>query len=84
MTRTLLELRKSVDQLISYHGADAPVAAWIFTKDDVIDFPDIVGEKSNISEEVANKVIKNLDDYDPIYTEILDFIDGDLREVGAL
>ena len=81
MTRTLLELRKSVDQLISYHGADAPVAAWIFTKDDVIDFPD--GEY-NVSEEVANKVINSLDDYDHIYTEIFDCIDGELRGVGAV
>jgi hypothetical protein len=81
MTRTLLELRKSVDQLINYHGADAPVAAWIFTKDDVIDFPD--GEY-NVSEEVANKVINSLDDYDHIYTEIFDCIDGELRGVGAM
>tara|TARA_B100000003_G_scaffold124853_1_gene111848 strand:+ start:412 stop:657 length:246 start_codon:yes stop_codon:yes gene_type:complete len=81
MTRTLLELRKSVDQLINYHGADAPVAAWIFTKEDVIDFPD--GEY-NVSEELANKVINSLDDYDHIYTEIFDCIDGELREVGAM
>ena len=84
MTRTLLELRKSVDQLINYHGADAPVAAWIFTKDDVIDYPDVVGEKFNISDELANKVINSLDDYDHIYTEIFDCIDGELREVGAM
>ena len=81
MTRTLLELRKSVDQLINYHGADAPLAAWIFTKEDVIDFPD--GEY-NVSEELANKVINSLDDYDHIYTEIFDCIDGELREVGAM
>ena len=81
MTRSLLELRKSVDQLINYHGADAPVAAWIFTKEDVIDFPD--GEY-NVSEELANKVINSLDDYDHIYTEIFDCIDGELREVGAM
>jgi len=76
MTRTLIELRKSVNQLIQQHGKDAPVAAWIFTKDDVIDFPD--GEY-NVSEELANKVINSLDDYDHIYTEIFDVIDRELH-----
>ena len=84
MTRTLIELRKSVDQLIKHHGKDAPVAAWVFTKDDVIDYPDCVGEKSNISEDVANKVILNLDDYDHIYTEIFDVIEAELHGVGAM
>ena len=84
MTRTLLELRKEIDDLIRQQGKDASVAAWIFTKDDVVDYPDVVGEKFNISDELANKVIKNLDDYDHIYTEIFDCIDGELREVGAM
>ena len=84
MTRTLKELRKSVEKLIQYHGENAPVAAWIFTKDDVVDYPDCVGEKSNISEEVANKVIENLDDYDHIYSEIFDVIEAELRGVGAM
>lgn len=81
MTRTLIELRKSVDKLIQQHGKDAPVAAWVFTKDDVIDFPD--GE-NNVSDNVANKIIENLDDYDHIYSEIFDVIDGELREVGVM
>ena len=84
MTRTLLQLRKSVEKLIQYHGENAPVAAWIFTKDDVVDYPDGVGEKSNISVEVANKVIRNLDDYDHIYSEIFDVIESELRGVGAM
>jgi len=84
MTRTLKELRKSVEKLIQYHGENAPVAAWVFTKDDVVDYPDCVGEKSNISMDVGDKVIRNLDDYDHIYTEIFNCIDEELREMGAM
>ena len=81
MTRTLAELRQRIDQLIQQQGEQSPVAAWVFTKEDVLDYPD--GE-FNIKEEVAVKVINNLDDYDHVYTEIFDCIDDELREMKVM
>ena len=81
MTRTLLELRKAVENLIQQQGGSAPVAAWIYTKEDVMDYPD---DDVNVTESVAYKVIENLDDYDHIYTEIFDCIDEELRQLSVL
>ena len=81
MTRTLDELRQAINQLIARQGEHAPVAAWIYTKDDVLDYPD---DEVTVTEEVANKVIENLDQYDHIYTEIFDCIDEELRQVEVL
>jgi len=81
MTRTLAELRQAINQLIARQGEHAPVAAWIYTKDDVLDYPD---DEVTVTEEVANKVIENLDQYDHIYTEIFDCIDEELRQVEVL
>lgn len=80
MTRTLSELRQAVEQMIQRQGENAPVAAWIYTKEDVMDYPDEV----NVTESVAYKVIENLDDYDHIYTEIFDCIDEELRQMNVL
>ena len=80
MTRTLAELRQQIEQLIQQQGVEAPAAAWIYTKEDVIDYPDDV----IVTEEVATKVINNLDQYDYIYTEIFECIDDELRESNVL
>ena len=80
MTRTLAELRQAVEQLIQRHGENAPVAAWIYTKDDVLDYPD----EAEVTDDVANKVIESLDQYDHIYTEIFDCIDEELRQMNVI
>jgi hypothetical protein len=81
MTRTLAELRQQIDNLIKQQGENASVAAWIYTKEDVLDYPD---GKTNVTEEVANKVIESLDNYDHIYTEIFECIDDELRGMNVL
>jgi hypothetical protein len=80
MTRTLAELRQRIEQLIRQQGEQSPVAAWIYTKEDVLDYPDDV----SVTEEVATKVINNLDQYDYIYTEIFECIDDELRQADVL
>jgi hypothetical protein len=80
VTRTLAELRQAIERLIQQQGETAPVAAWIYTKEDVLDYPDDV----KVTEEVANQVIESLDQYDHIYTEIFDCIDGELRQMNVL
>lgn len=81
MTRTLAELRQQIERLIQQQGEKSPVAAWIYTKEDVLDYPD---EDVKVTEEVATKVINNLDQYDYIYTEIFDCIDDELRQAKVL
>ena len=83
MTRTLAELRKAVENLIQQQGENAPVAAWIYTKEDVMDYPDPDGEV-DVTDDVANKVIESLDQYDHIYTEIFDIIDDELRQMKVI
>ena len=80
MTRTLAELRQQIEQLIQQQGEESPVAAWIYTKEDVVDYPDDVV----VTEEVATKVINNLDQYDYIYTEIFECIDEELRQANVI
>jgi hypothetical protein len=80
LTRTLFELRKAVENLIQQQGGSAPVAAWIYTKEDVLDYPDDV----DVTESIAYQVIENLDDYDHIYTEIFDCIEEELRQMSVL
>lgn len=81
MTRTLAELRQQINELIKYQGEQSLVAAWIYTKEDVLDYPD---ENVKVTEEVATKVINGLDDYDHIYTEIFDCIDEELRSLNVI
>jgi hypothetical protein len=81
MTRTLAELRQAVERMIQQQGENAPVAAWIYTKEDVLDYPD---DDVNVTEEVATKVINNLDQCDYIYTEIFDCIDDELRQLKVI
>lgn len=81
MTRTLDELRQQIERLIQQQGKESPVAAWIYTKEDVLDYPD---DDVIVTEEVATKVINNLDQYDYIYTEIFECIDDELRESNVL
>ncbi len=83
MTRTLAELRQVVERMIEQQGENAPVAAWIYTKEDVIDYPDPDSDV-DVTEEVANKVIERLDQYDHIYTEIFDCIDDELRQLKVI
>ncbi len=81
MTRTLSELRQSIERMIEQQGENAPVAAWIYTKEDVLNYPD---DDVSVTEDVANKVIESLDHYDHIYTEIFDLIDEELRQMNVL
>lgn len=80
MTRTLAELRQQIERLIQQQGEESPVAAWIYTKEDVLDYPD----DAVVDEEVATKVINNLDQYDYIYTKIFECIDEELRQANVI
>jgi len=80
MTRTLKQLQDSVQRLIEQQGENAPVAAWIFTNEDVSSVDD---DNLKIQPlDVAEKVLGNLDDYGYIYEVIFDSIENELRKLG--
>jgi hypothetical protein len=83
MARTLQQLKESVDRLIEQQGADAPVAAFIFTGEDVFVMDDNCDQVTQ-PREIAEKVLNNLDEYDYLYTEIFDCIDNELRELKVI
>ena len=80
MARTLQQLKESVEKLIEQQGKDAPVAAFIFTNDDVF----VMDEDNNpdpVRREIAETVLNELEDYDHIYTEIFDVIEEELKQI---
>ena len=80
MARTLQQLKESVERLIEEQGKDAPVAAFIFTNEDVF-VMDEDGNPDPVSREIAETVLDNVEDYDHIYTVIADVIEEELKEV---
>ena len=81
MARTLQQLKESVERMIAEQGADAPVAAFIFTNEDVF-VTDSDGNPDPVIREIAEQVLTNLqDDYDYLYDEIFSCIDNELREI---
>ena len=83
MARTLQQLKESIDRLIEQQGADAPVAAYIFTNEDVFKM-DEDGNPDPVPLEIAEKVLDNVDSYDYPYEVIFDCIDNELRELKVI
>lgn len=78
MYRTLSELRQSVDRLIQSHGEDAPIAAFLFTEDDITGssyFYDGEHEVPEPKEEFVEIVLADLGERDWIYEQINETID---------
>lgn len=74
MTRTLQQLKESVDRLIEQQGADASCAALIFTKEDVFEM-DENGNEVYFSEEITNKVLNDLNENDYLIEQAFDCIE---------
>jgi hypothetical protein len=80
MARTLQQLKESVDRLIEQQGNDAPVAAFIFTNEDVF-VMDEDGNPDPVQREIAETVLDNVEDYDHIFTEVFDVIEEELKQI---
>ena len=83
MNRTLQQLKETVDRLIEQQGPDASCAAFIFTKEDVFTM-DENGEEVYYSEEITNKVLRNLDETDYVLEQAFDCIEDYIRVAGVL
>jgi len=87
MYRTLSQLRDSINQLIEQQGEDAPVAAFIFTKNDVIHynegddgFPNLDEEKF-LNDEDTDEVLVDLGGCDYIYEQVNEIIEDEVKRV---
>ena len=77
---TLNDLKARVEKLIKEQGGEAPAAAWIYTSEDVVKYDD-EGDEVYQSDEVCDRVLYNLQDYDHIHSAIVDAIDTELMWV---
>ena len=84
MARTLQQLKESVDRLIQQQGEDAPVAAFIFTNEDVFEI-DEEGEPQYLPIDFCHKVLNAVEsDYDYLYTEIFNCIEDELKDYNLI
>ncbi len=79
---TLSQLKQRIDQLIENQGEESPVAAFIYTKEDVLQYDDDGNEVEIEDDRIVEDVLYNVEDTDWIYTQIQDSIYDELKEVA--
>jgi hypothetical protein len=80
MYYTLSQLRDSINRKIVEQGESAPVAAFIFTSNDVTTQDDDCNEVT-YPDDVIQDVLINIGDSDYIYSQVLQYIDDEIQEV---
>ena len=78
---TLSQLKQRIDKLIENQGEESPVAAFIYTKEDIVQFDDDGNEVEIEDNKIIEDVLYNVQDSDWIYDSINDTIDDQLSEV---
>ena len=77
---TLSQLKTRIDQLIENQGEDSPVAAFIYTKEDVVEYDDDGNEVEIEDNKIVEDVLYNVEDHDYVYTVIHDIIEDELKD----
>lgn len=80
MARTLQQLKESVERLIQQQGPSAPVAAFIFTNEDVMDLDDQF-EPQYFSIDFCEEVLNEVEENYWIYEQICNCIDDEIRHL---
>ena len=80
MARTLQQLKESVERLIQEQGANAPVAAWIYTKEDVFELDEDYNPIA-LSPDETEHVLNEVEDGDYIHEQIAGLIDDEIRRL---
>ncbi len=75
---TLSQLKEKIDELIEDQGKDSPVAAFIYTKKDVVQYDADFNEVEIKDNKIVEDVLYNVEDTDYIYITIQDSIDDEL------
>ena len=77
---TLSQLKQRIDQLIENQGEDSPVAAFIYTKQDVVQYDDDGNETEIEDNTIIEDVLYEVEDTDYIYTQIQETISDELKD----
>ncbi len=80
MYYTLSQLRARINQKIVEQGESAPVAAFIFTSNDVTTQDDDCNEVT-CPDGVIQEVLSNIGDSNYIYTEIFNVIEQEIAKI---
>lgn len=79
MARSLRQLKESIERIIEQQGEDAPVAAFIFTKEDVYTLDkDYVPVPLKLED--ADEVLNSVEENDWIYEQIFSCIEDEIKE----
>ena len=78
---TLSQLKQRIDKLIETQGEESPCAAFIYTKEDIVQFDDDGNEVEIEDNKIVEDVLYNVEDTGYIYTVIHDTIEDELKEV---
>lgn len=87
MYRSLSDLRNSVNNLIEQQGENAPVAAFIFTKNDVFyyemnnDGRNLLEFENYLNDEDTDEVLNRVGNFDYIYEQIGEVIDDEVKRI---
>lgn len=81
MYRKLSELKSLVDCLIEQQGEDAICASFIYTKEDVFYFEDVLDDEIYLNQDDTNEVLYEVGNTDYIYTTIGQVVDDEIRRV---
>ncbi len=82
MARTLQQLQESITRLIDQQGPDAPVAAFIFTMNDVFLMDEDTLEETPLPVDVCADVLNEVEDSDYICEQVFEMIDDELTRKG--
>jgi hypothetical protein len=83
MARTLQQLQESITRLIDQQGPDAPVAAFIFTMEDVFLIDEDTLEETPLPVDVCADVLNEVEDSDYICEQVFEMIDDELTRKGV-
>jgi hypothetical protein len=81
MYYTLSQLQNSIQHKIDQFGPKSPVAAFIFTKEDVTTFDDVENTEVFYSDDVVNEVLEDVGDCDYMYEQFFELIQEVIQDV---
>ena len=82
MARTLQQLQESIQQLIKEQGPDAPVAAFIYTQNDVFTVDEETLDEQYLPIDTVTKVLDQIESYDYLNEQAYEMIDDAIRMVN--
>ena len=80
MARTLQQLQQSIQELINQQGPDAPVAAFIFTNEDVFTVNENY-EQQYLPIDTVHQVLDEIEGSDYIYEQVFDYIEQEINRI---